>query len=444
LKTKVILSLLVGAVMTSVYSQKPTLELTFTAIDSDSYVTLNRIMVMNRTQGGDTVLYYPDTVLVLDYQVGINEASLDKTDLLVFQNYPNPFKDQTTITLYVPENGKVDFMITDLLGRQVIYTGRELDKGYHSFSFTPGIGSLIFFTALWKGHSSSIKLLHSASVSHQAGSLEYIGDDILSPQLKTTDAIQNFSFTLGDVLLYIGYSDTLKSGIIDTPESNETYTFQFATDIPCPGTPTVTYWGQVYNTIQIFSQCWLKENLNAGTMINSNQNQQNNSTLEKYCYNNQPDSCTKYGGLYQWNEMMKYTIQQGAQGYCPSGWHLPTDEEWKLLEGAVDSNYGIGNHEWDIEGEFRGFDAGTNLRSISGWYNNGNGTDLFGFSGLPGGYIANYYSFNNIGYLGYWWSSTEGGNNTAWERSLGYFSPAVYRDISHKNYSFSVRCLRDY
>jgi uncharacterized protein (TIGR02145 family) len=121
------------------------------------------------------------------------------------------------------------------------------------------------------------------------------------------------------------------------------YTFQFATNIPCPGMPTVEYEGQVYNTIQIFSQCWLKENLNVGMMIPEAKDQSNNGIIEKYCYNNEPDSCAKYGGLYRWDEMMQYTTQQGTQGICPPGWHLPTDEEWKVLEGAVDSQYGIGD-----------------------------------------------------------------------------------------------------
>jgi len=56
----------------------------------------------------------------------------------------------------------------------------------------------------------------------------------------------------------------------------------------------------------------------------------NNSVIEKYCYNNEEDSCTKYGGLYQWDEMMQYTTEQGVRGICPAGWHLPTDEEWKI------------------------------------------------------------------------------------------------------------------
>jgi uncharacterized protein (TIGR02145 family) len=81
-------------------------------------------------------------------------------------------------------------------------------------------------------------------------------------------------------------------------------------------------------------------------MINVSQYQSNNSIIEKYCYDNNLDSCTKYGGLYQWNEIMQYTTQQGVQGICPTGWHLPTDEEWKVLEGAADSQYGIGDHEF--------------------------------------------------------------------------------------------------
>jgi uncharacterized protein (TIGR02145 family) len=389
-------------------------------------------------------LYYPDTVLVLDYTVGITEVSHDRTGLQVFQNYPNPVEDQTTITLYIPEKDKVDLTITDMLGRQFIHAGRVLDKGYHSFRFTPGIGNLFFFTAVWKGHSSSIKVLHSASDSHLAGSLEYIGTDNSSQQLKTTEAVQNISFTLGDELLYIGYFNSLQSGMLDSPTTSETFIFQFATNIPCPGTPTVTYEGQVYNTIQIFGQCWLKENLNVGTMIADTQNMSNNSVIEKYCYNHKQDSCTKYGGLYQWDEMMQYTTTQGVQGICPPGWHLPTDEEWKVLEGAADSQYGIGDPEWDISFAYRGYDAGTNLKSTSGWYANGNGTDLFGFSGLPGG-LRDFLGGNEyVGYTGFWWSSTEEINsNDAWYRYLDYDDPEVYRINYYQDSGFSVRCLRD-
>jgi uncharacterized protein (TIGR02145 family) len=252
---------------------------------------------------------------------------------------------------------------------------------------------------------------------------------------------------LGDELLYIGYSDTLQSGMLDSPEESTTCTFQFATNIPCPETPTVEYEGQVYNTIQIFSQCWLKENLNVGMMIAGSEGMSDNDTIEKYCYNNDTNNCNTYGGLYQWNEMMQYTTQQGAQGICPSGWHVPTDEEWKVLEGSVDSLFGIGSWQWDIESIQRGFDAGKNLKANWGWYNNGNGVDPYGFSALPGGDWdsgLNPPSFKNIGEWGIWWASAQSDQYEAWHRLIGDTYDKMARLSFYKSMAFSLRCLRDY
>jgi len=219
---------------------------------------------------------------------------------------------------------------------------------------------------------------------------------------------------------------------------------------PCPGMPTITYEGQVYNTLQIFSQCWLKENLNIGTMINSyigtlsgGGGQTDNDTIEKYCYNNDPVNCIKFGGLYEWNEMMQYTTQEGTQGICPPGWHLPTDEEWKVLEGEADSMYGIGDPEWDIAHDFRGYDAGTNLKTTNGWKAEGNGIDLFGFSGLPGGSVDGVGQSWHIGSFGSWWTSTKNYTDNSWHRRLNCLSPEVGRYSPNLQIGFSVRCLQD-
>ena len=72
------------------------------------------------------------------------------------------------------------------------------------------------------------------------------------------------------------------------------------------GASRVSYGGKDYNTVLIGSQCWLKENLDVGTMINGSNQQTNNGIIEKYCYNNVPNNCSTYGGLYQWNEAMQY------------------------------------------------------------------------------------------------------------------------------------------
>lgn len=424
------------------FGQKPSIELMFTAIDSVAYVQLDSIKVMNRSQGGDTILYYPDTMPSI-YYVGIPEITKNLNAFQIFQIYPNPVADQTTVSLYVPQKDKVSIKVSDILGRVFVKSERVLDKGKHSFRFIPGGGNLHFFTATWQGQRSSIKILQTNPGSGSKAALEYIGYESSSLHLKATTDILNFPFRLGDELLFIGYYDTLQSGMLDSPEESGDYIFQFASNIPCLGTPTVEYEGQVYNTIQIFSQCWLKENLNVGEMIQGELEQSDNGTIEKYCINNQSDSCTKYGGLYQWNEMMQYTTQQGTQGICPPGWHLPTDEELKVLEGVVDSQYGIGDIAWD-DNEYRGFNAGTNLKTTSGWHVNGNGTDLFGFSGKPGGYRINYGLFYSVGHDGFWWTSSEYNEYFPWYRSLYYYSPEVYRNYSYKESGFSVRCLRDY
>ncbi len=141
--------------------------------------------------------------------------------------------------------------------------------------------------------------------------------------------------------------------------------------------------------------------------------------------------------------MMQYTTTQGVQGICPDGWHLPTDEEWKVLEGAVDSQYGVGDPEWDLGG-WQGFDAGLNLKSNYGWYLEGNGTDLFGFKGLPGGGRSYNGYFYYIGDYGIWWSATEDNSTYAWFRDLLYLYSDVYRDYASKACGYNVRCLRDY
>jgi len=124
--------------------------------------------------------------------------------------------------------------------------------------------------------------------------------------------------------------------------------------------------------------------------------------------------------------------------------YLNNDEEWKVLEGAVDSQFGIGDPQWDILYS-RGFNAGLNLKTTSGWYQNGNGTDLFGFSGLPGGVRDELGGFfYGVGYYGRWWSSTEYFTLGAWLRILSVDYPGAYRDYDGEGWGYSVRCLRDY
>jgi len=88
--------------------------------------------------------------------------------------------------------------------------------------------------------------------------------------------------------------------------------------------------GQEYKAVMIGEQCWMAENLNIGTMVYGDQ--QDNGIIEKYCYNNDTTFCEEYGAFYQWHEMMNWTSDTAGQGICPQigNWHIPTDFEWKV------------------------------------------------------------------------------------------------------------------
>jgi uncharacterized protein (TIGR02145 family) len=442
IKTMILFLVIAPGLVMSAAGQKVLMELTFTAIDSAMYERLDSVKVINQSWGSDTVLYWPDTVLVFDYQVGISENNGKKAALLLLRNTPNPATDQTIVSLFVPEEDQVRVLVTDISGRQIINTEQNLGKGDHSFRFIPGSGKLYFFIAQWRGISRSIKILNAGFGKRAAASVEYLGKEDDLHGLKMAESIPGFYFRPGDKLLYIGYAGALESGIPGSPDSNEIITFQFAQNIPCPGIPTVTYEGQTYHTVQIFSQCWLKENLNAGTRINSNQTMQNNGIIEKYCYNNIEDSCSIYGGLYHWGEMMQYMTGQVVQGICPPGWHVPGDEECKVLEGAVDSQYGIGNPLWNSSG-VRGFDAGIVMKATTNWNNGCTGTDLFGFSVLASGARSTNPNFFDIGDYGYWWTATQTGANTAWERDIFCSNSGISRGNYYKTNAMPVRCIKD-
>ncbi len=203
----------------------------------------------------------------------------------------------------------------------------------------------------------------------------------------------------------------------------------------------VSYAGESYSTVQIGTQCWFAKNLNVGTMIQGANDQTNNSTLEKYCYNNDPANCTTYGGLYQWAEAVQY--QNGAsnttspnpgfsgnvRGICPTGWHLPSDSEWSTLVTFLGGSSV----------------AGGALKSTSGLWTSPNtgATNSSGFSALPGGYRDTNGSFYNIGNFTYFWSSSESSSTNAFFRSLYYVNSNIYRDYTAKLNGFSARCTQD-
>ncbi|MCD4745745.1 MAG: hypothetical protein K8R58_05555 [Bacteroidales bacterium] len=223
--------------------------------------------------------------------------------------------------------------------------------------------------------------------------------------------------------------------------SGVTYELRWSISNPC-GTSTdkviISFWscgypltdfrdGKNYTTIEIGSQCWLAENINVGTMINGANNQSNNNTIEKYCYDDNASNCDEYGALYQWDEMMQYSNSEGSQGICPNGWHIPSDNDWKTLEIEL----GMAQAQADQRG-LRGDNQGDQIKE--------GGTS--GFNALHGGSrLSNglFYAINNYGNF---WSSSEVVTN-AWRHGVSNNSQGIYRTQNEKLEGISVRCVKN-
>jgi len=200
-------------------------------------------------------------------------------------------------------------------------------------------------------------------------------------------------------------------------------------------------------TKQIGSQTWLAENLNidvVGSKCYGEGGKVYNyetDSFDKTLSNAEIQAnCDKYGRLYDWATAMALDascnstscasqITRPHRGICPSGWHIPSNDDWDEL---VNSAGGVST-------------AGTKLKSKDGWESYSGvpaGTDEFGFSALPGGYG---YSgdFNLVGNFGYWWSASEYGSSYAYSGYMLYHFEGSYYSYNFKDMLYSVRCLQD-
>ncbi|MBP7848865.1 MAG: hypothetical protein KA053_01185 [Lentimicrobiaceae bacterium] len=204
-----------------------------------------------------------------------------------------------------------------------------------------------------------------------------------------------------------------------------------------------------YPTVLIGNQCWMAQNLNAGDIAyntwtgSSHSDVSNNGNIEKYCIDNQAWNCQVFGGLYDWNELINYGGAAGSQGICPSGWHVPSDAEWKILEGTVDSIYGVGNAEWDNAG-YRGYNAGGALKGFNEWWwPNTGATNSSGFTAMPGGMRYEQGYFYGKGESGIYWTSNEDTAGFAIGRSMHNNGQNIGRLRLEQEKGASVRCIKD-
>ena len=186
-----------------------------------------------------------------------------------------------------------------------------------------------------------------------------------------------------------------------------------------------------YKSVRIGNQTWMTENLNVSIFKNGDPilEVKTAEEWERAGENKQPAWCyydndrkngVKYGKLYNW-----YAVYD-PRGLAHTGWHVPTEEEWKILRKHL------------------GEDPGDKMKSAIGWNFDGNGSNESGFSGLPGGVRYENGAFKGIGESGNWWSITDinyHGDRHGW---LYYKLPVFWTGSNNtRPCGFSVRCIKD-
>ncbi|MEI7980334.1 MAG: FISUMP domain-containing protein [Bacteroidota bacterium] len=186
---------------------------------------------------------------------------------------------------------------------------------------------------------------------------------------------------------------------------------------------------KTYNTVLIGNQCWMKENMNLGTMIQVSTAQTNHNDFEKYCMSNLEANCDVYGGLYQWNNAMQWSQVPGSQGICPAGWHIPTEAEWSTLVTFLGGDAIAG-------GTMK--EAGTEH-----WSSPNSGTNSSGFTALGGGF-THINTFNAFKGYGTFWSSTQYLSfSYTYTRELWFSGDYIHDHAVEWGDGYSIRCLRN-
>lgn len=220
---------------------------------------------------------------------------------------------------------------------------------------------------------------------------------------------------------------------------------QFATTSPITAKDVD---GNVYPTITIAGKTWMVENLrtrryrDGSSIANITDNTQWAASEDgAYCsHNNTPLQDTKYGYLYNWFAVVD------SRGIAPEGWHVATDAEWSDLETYLIAN------GYNYDGSVVGNKIAKSLVSTTGWISSVNigvpGNELSknngsGFSAFPAGSRSKTGKFNDFGYYGGWWTSTERDSLNAFSRVLFYSIKSLNRETYITTTGLSVRCVMD-
>jgi uncharacterized protein (TIGR02145 family) len=229
--------------------------------------------------------------------------------------------------------------------------------------------------------------------------------------------------------------------VLSTPIS-DIDTLYYVNGNTCPATVTDVD-GNVYNTVLIGNQCWMKENLKTTQYKNSTlittglSNTDWTTTMNGACadYNNDTVISSVYGKLYNW-----YAVVDSS-GLCPVGWHVPNNSDWNVLVKTIDQNA-----DTNCIACIQSMTAGGALKEVgtAHWIGNNGATNSTGFTAIPAGSrTSTNGSYTNIGGYADIWTSTTYSVSSSYVRGLIGNNGLISRFDFPKREGLSVRCIKD-
>ena len=253
----------------------------------------------------------------------------------------------------------------------------------------------------------------------------------LTVEIESGNAPYTYEWSTGEAIesITVTPEETTIYTVTVTDAENQTATVEVTVYVVQCGVIEDTRDGNTYRTVKIGNQEWMAENLKYLPEVIY---PETSSDIAPYYYVYEfygedvseafeIEEYQLYGVLYNW---------AAAMNACPEGWYLPSDEEWAELTTFIENNGHIEH-------------VGYALKSTSGWLNDGNGSDEYGFTALAGGSVENNEFSGIIGGSGNWWSSSEGGSSTANYRGMSDGYDGIGSGYNDKAFGFSVRCIRN-
>jgi uncharacterized protein (TIGR02145 family) len=399
---------------------------------------VNTVIAENLTKGSSVTLNGSD-ILRLNVITGLRQETREVSGNLII--YPNPSANKSRIEVFPPVSGNAIISVTELTGRVIAQVQMNLEVSRQEFTLT-GLNKGVYLISV-KGSKyafcgkiiSTINQGNNAKIEREPVSTDQVYQSKVGNTGKGTEVFVDMDYSSGDLIKFTGISGNYSTVMVDNPTLDKTISFNF---VLCEDGDN-----NYYPVVEIGTQTWMAANLKTtkysdGTIIpfinTTNGWDILIETDKAFCYLlDNISNANIYGALYTWTAAMNGAAStnsnpSGVQGVCPTGWHLPSVDEWSTLVNFLGGSTLAGGKLKET--------------STSHWNPNTGATNESGFTAIPGGFREDW-AWQGINIIGGWWSSTENNLNNGWSRWADASSISVTSYSSNKKYGFSVRCLKN-